>query len=1197
VAPSDEVDTAMTQVKLFGQLLKMLQFYLRFEIDESSGAALNDTEVMSQHYAFMQKLQRIAFRYFKDDCPDLCLKSIASLDSRQALQQLLTTLSHDQLVVLMQQLGLTVSDEHQSDEFLIEVLINSTERRQSQKQAVNETPLFPDEKVLFDRNLVPEENSGDLVLALPKLNLQFLTLHDYMLRNFQLYRLESTYQIREDLVKACERIQPKLNRHNKTVFTGWSRMAVPIDRVAVTQVRKPRLGDKMPALVQAEVVVDLGAFSGAVREEWESIRKHDTLFVLTMAGNEYYTPPSDLLDDGAEEMDEDRQALEAKIAYEDALKMRAAYGGRGREWRDFTFGRGRTTRRGRATSSYGRGVDQNSRDAASLSNDGVSGATAASLGIQHLRGGEVLEILDENLCVVGQMNEDGNMHKAMGDIRTFRIALDTAQYQLDQEYLLANENASDLYSTFNLLVRRSAKENNFKAVLSTIRDLMNTEFSVPDWLHDSLLGYGDPHASKYYNLPSRLPTVDFADTFLDLEHVKSSFPCHRIEVGQAALPPFRLSFPDDAGAPDYEKLASAALAQAAGQTSSTASAADLPRVLVESYTPAMPRHGAFPRLNHVRYTPTQVEAIRSGSQPGLTMVVGPPGTGKTDVAVQIIVNLYRQFPEQRTILIAHSNQALNDLFEKLMQRDIDERHLLRLGHGEKDIAGDKDFTKFGRVNYMLQRRLECLQHIAALAKSLGMSEDSASTCETAGHFRLYAIAARWEKFVLQCQAADGQIDAVSKNFPFTAFLSYLGMGEGTPYAFTNTANDMNIAKFVYSRIESIFEETEQCRPFELLRSFRDRGDLLLTRHAKIIAMTCTHAALKRADLVKLGFQYDNVIMEEAAQVMEIETFVPMLLQTMDKEGGHRLKRVVLIGDHHQLPPVVKNRAFQQYSHLDQSMFTRLVRLGTPTITLNLQGRARPAISSLYRWRYQQLGDLPSVTSLPQYRNANAGFAFEMQLIDVGDYNGRGETAPVPHFYQNLGEAEYVVQTFMLMRLLGYPAEKISIITSYNGQKFLIRDVIERRCGHNPLFGRPARITTVDKFQGQQNDYVLLSLVRTRAVGHMRDIRRLVVAMSRARLGLYVFGRAALFQNCYELSPAFMQLSKQPLKLHIVPGEAWPTTRDVSAKVDSMVIEDVVHMGRVVDQMARLTLQHLRNQSRDSRAADMKVRTELVFSSV
>lgn len=61
------------------------------------------------------------------------------------------------------------------------------------------------------------------------------------------------------------------------------------------------------------------------------------------------------------------------------------------------------------------------------------------------------------------------------------------------------------------------------------------------------------------------------------------------------------------------------------------------------------------------------------------MVVGPPGTGKTDTAVQIMHVLYHNCPTQRTLLIAHSNQALNDLFVKIMERDVPARYLLRLG--------------------------------------------------------------------------------------------------------------------------------------------------------------------------------------------------------------------------------------------------------------------------------------------------------------------------------------------------------------------------------------------------------------------------------------------------------------------------------------------------------------------------------------
>lgn len=61
-----------------------------------------------------------------------------------------------------------------------------------------------------------------------------------------------------------------------------------------------------------------------------------------------------------------------------------------------------------------------------------------------------------------------------------------------------------------------------------------------------------------------------------------------------------------------------------------------------------------------------------------------------------------------------------------------------------------------------------------------------------------------------------------------------------------------------------------------------------------------------------------------------------------------------------------------------------------------------------------------------------------------------------------------------MRLLGYPAASISVLTSYNGQKALLRDVIERRCAHNPLFGRPHKVAPAPAFAPQ-----LRSLLRHR----------------------------------------------------------------------------------------------------------------------
>jgi len=272
----------------------------------------------------------------------------------------------------------------------------------------------------------------------------------------------------------------------------------------------------------------------------------------------------------------------------------------------------------------------------------------------------------------------------------------------------------------------------------------------------------------------------------------------------------------------------------------------------------------------------------------------------------------------------------------------------------------------------------------------------------------------------------------------------------------------------------------------------------------------------------------------------------------------------MIGDHHQLPPVVKNMAFEKFSNMEQSLFTRFVRLGVPTIDLDAQGRSRPSICSLYNWRYKALGNLPHVLNHSDYQVANAGFSFDYQLINVPDFNGIGESQPSPFFYQNLAEAEYIVAVYMFMRLIGYPAHKISILTTYNGQKSLLKDVCVARCAGNPLIGMPHKIATVDKYQGQQNDYILLSLVRTYNVGHLRDVRRLVVAMSRARLGLYVFARVSLFKNCFELQPAFNILMKRPMQLHICPNELYPGTRQASvAAPNPIIVYDMPMMSKFV----------------------------------
>ena len=254
--------------------------------------------------------------------------------------------------------------------------------------------------------------------------------------------------------------------------------------------------------------------------------------------------------------------------------------------------------------------------------------------------------------------------------------------------------------------------------------------------------------------------------------------------------------------------------------------------------------------------------------------------------------------------------------------------------------------------------------------------------------------------------------AIASTFPFTR---YFASAPQPLFQGVSFAADLEVAHSCMRHINHMFQELREFRPFELMHKGRDRSKYLLTKEATVVAMTCTHAALTRRELVALSFKYDNVLMEEAAQILEIETFVPLLLQNPE-DGVNRLKRVVLIGDHHQLPPVIKNMAFKQYSNMEQSMFARFIRLGVPHIQLDAQGRARPSIAELYSWNYEGLGSLPHTSSLPEFTTATAGLRYEYQLIDVGDFNGQGEHSPEPYFYQNLAEAEYIVALFMYVYL-------------------------------------------------------------------------------------------------------------------------------------------------------------------------------------
>ena len=219
--------------------------------------------------------------------------------------------------------------------------------------------------------------------------------------------------------------------------------------------------------------------------------------------------------------------------------------------------------------------------------------------------------------------------------------------------------------------------------------------------------------------------------------------------------------------------------------------------------------------------------------------------GKTDVAVQIISNLYHNYPTHKILLVTHSNAALNDLFEKILQRDVDPRHLLRLGSGESELreslavggAGGtgrgegEQFNKQGRVNWSLARRLQLLAQVQRLGVSLGVPGDVGYTCETADYFFIQ-IKAAIDRFRLQLSTLSSTTTttSVAEIFPFNGYFT------STPLPLFQRVyeSDVTSAEGAIRHIEKMFAELRDYRAFEVLRSQALRSDYLLTKQVSNI---------------------------------------------------------------------------------------------------------------------------------------------------------------------------------------------------------------------------------------------------------------------------------------------------------------------------------------------------------------------------
>ena len=217
-------------------LYALLKHYTYFSIDDHTGIQHTRTEAYERHCATLASLQRTALKHFKEKLTILALSNYGSIDKRKELQGHLELLGDDEIIQLCDLLEFRTSYPTTTKlvadrQFLTEVLLSGHEKRKTFQETARDLSILPTELSLFEPTLVRNDNyNGSQPLAIPKLNLQYLTVGDFLWRSFILHRCEAFYEIRKHVEDTIKRLRSSTAGTGHTTFDGFSKMALPITR-------------------------------------------------------------------------------------------------------------------------------------------------------------------------------------------------------------------------------------------------------------------------------------------------------------------------------------------------------------------------------------------------------------------------------------------------------------------------------------------------------------------------------------------------------------------------------------------------------------------------------------------------------------------------------------------------------------------------------------------------------------------------------------------------------------------------------------------------------------------------------------------------------------------------------------------------------------------------------------------------------
>ena len=292
------------------------------------------------------------------------------------------------------------------------------------------------------------------------------------------------------------------------------------------------------------------------------------------------------------------------------------------------------------------------------------------------------------------------------------------------------------------------------------------------------------------------------------------------------------------------------------------------------------------------------------------------------------------------------------------------------------------------------------------------------------------------------------------------------------------------------------EQAHRLRLRETELEIKINADLF--EQARVVSCTLIGSAYR----IMERRRFSTLFIDEAAQALEPACWAAIL----------RADRVVMGGDHQQLPPTVKSMAAAK-GGLADTLMQRLVKLWPQCVNLlTVQYRMNEDIMSFpSRWFYHgQLHAAPDVAHRQISQLDTPLVWLDTSALTYEERQGRNMSL------SNSQEARLVIHTLRdyveMLSPQKVESERVDfgVITPYRGQARLIRRLLKMQHYFRKL-KRHITVGTVDGFQGQERDVIVISLVRDNAdgkIGFLRDLRRMNVAITRARMKLIIVGNAA-----------------------------------------------------------------------------------------